>query len=113
VVRLDAGGPVIWLMEGCRYEQGGIALEPGDLFVAFTDGITEAMDLAEEDWGEDRLIEAVGRAGALSPHALIEHIMQHADGCADGAPQHDDMTVAVACVSDSRSPIDPPRVARG
>jgi serine phosphatase RsbU (regulator of sigma subunit) len=38
---------VIGLMGGCRYDQGGLALEPGDLFVAFTDGTAEAMDLAE------------------------------------------------------------------
>ena len=49
--RLDVGGLVIGLMPECGYVQGQVVLGPGDLLVAFTDGISEAMNAADEEWG--------------------------------------------------------------
>jgi sigma-B regulation protein RsbU (phosphoserine phosphatase) len=95
VVRLDAGGPVIGLMEGCGYGQGSVTLERGDVLVAYTDGISEAMNAADEEWGEERLTEAVGPKRSLAARELIDHIMTSADAFVAGAPQHDDMTVVV------------------
>ena len=93
--RLDVGGLVIGLMPECGYVQGQVVLGPGDLLVAFTDGISEAMNAADEEWGERRLIEAIRCHRALPPGALIERIMASADAFVAGAPQHDDMTVVV------------------
>ena len=56
LVRLDTGGPVIGLLPECGYEQGEVQLAPGDLLVAFTDGVSEAMNAAQEEWGEERLL---------------------------------------------------------
>jgi sigma-B regulation protein RsbU (phosphoserine phosphatase) len=95
IVRLDIGGPVIGLIEGCVYEQGEVTLEPGDLLVAFTDGVSEAMNGAHEEWGEERLAETTLPARALPCPDLIERIMGAADGFVAGAPQHDDMTLVV------------------
>ena len=95
VLRLDCGGPVIGLMEDCVYQQARVVLEPGDLFVAYTDGISEAMNAADEEWGEDRLMDAV-RASRLAPaNTLIATILQAADSFVAGAPQHDDMTTVI------------------
>jgi sigma-B regulation protein RsbU (phosphoserine phosphatase) len=93
--RLDAGGPVIGLMEGCRYAEGRATLEPGDVVVLFTDGITEAMNAADEEWGEEHLIEAVRPCRALQARDLIGRLMQSADAFVAGAPQHDDMTLVI------------------
>lgn len=94
-MRLDAGGPVIGLLPECAYGQGQAVLSSGDILVAFTDGISEALNAADEEWGEDRLIEAVRRHRALAAGALIEHIMLSVDAFVAGQPQHDDMTVVV------------------
>jgi sigma-B regulation protein RsbU (phosphoserine phosphatase) len=64
--------------------------------VAFTDGISEATDPRDDEFGEERLIAAVEEARNLSPDALIAHIMAAADRFAGSAPQHDDMTLVVA-----------------
>ena len=96
VVRLDTGGPVIGLLPQCSYEQGSVALKTGDVLVTFTDGISEAMNVEDEEFGEERLIAAVGPAQNLAPAALIAHIMAAADAFAGSAPQHDDMTLVVA-----------------
>jgi phosphoserine phosphatase RsbU/P len=95
VVRLDAGGPVIGLMEDCRYGQGRVTLEPGDVLVAYTDGISEAMNAADEEWGEARLMDAVRTNGSASAPGLIDRLMVAADAFVAGAPQHDDMTIVV------------------
>jgi sigma-B regulation protein RsbU (phosphoserine phosphatase) len=81
------------------YEQATIRLRPGDLLVAFTDGISEAMDTADEEWGEERLIEAVRQRPDLSAAPLLQHLLAAADAFALGAKQHDDMTMVVARVS--------------
>src|SRR5205085_8631769 len=59
VIRLDTGGPVIGLLPAWSYEQGSVTLQPGDLFVAVTDGISEAMNSEMEEWGEEQLIATV------------------------------------------------------
>jgi sigma-B regulation protein RsbU (phosphoserine phosphatase) len=95
VVRLDTGGPVIGLIENCVYQQGSVALTAGDVLVAYTDGISEAMNAANEEWGEDRMITAVGPTRAASAATLIDVLMNAADTFVAGAPQHDDMTILV------------------
>jgi len=60
---------------------------------AFTDGISEAMDTADEEWGEERLIEAVRQRLDLSAEQMLRHFLAAADTFAVGAKQHDDMTL--------------------
>jgi len=98
VTRLEAGGTVVGLVEGAHYEQGSVRLNPGDVLVAFTDGISEAMNLDDEEWGEDRLIEAVRKCGVSSAQQLMECIFEDATRFAGAAPQHDDMTLVVVRV---------------
>ena len=95
VVRLDIGGPVIGLIEDCVYQQGSVALTEGDVLVAYTDGISEAMNAVNEEWGEDRMMAAVGPNRAASAVTLIDMLMNAADAFVAGAPQHDDMTLLV------------------
>ena len=95
VVRLDTGGPVIGLMPECVYQQGCVTLAAGDVLVAYTDGVSEAMNAADEEWGEERLMDAVGPNRGLTARALINRLMTSADVFVAGAPQHDDMTLVV------------------
>jgi sigma-B regulation protein RsbU (phosphoserine phosphatase) len=99
VVRLDTGGPVIGLMEDCCYRQGRVVLETGDVLVAYTDGMSEAMNAVDEEWGEERLTHAVQSKRTAPARALIDHLMIAADAFVAGAPQHDDMTLIVLRVS--------------
>jgi len=93
--RLETGGTVVGLLESFPYEQGSVKIEPGDMFLAFTDGISESMNGADEEWGEGPLIEAVKACSGLSPSETITRIMQAADTFVAGAKQHDDMTLVV------------------
>jgi sigma-B regulation protein RsbU (phosphoserine phosphatase) len=95
IERLDQGGPVIGLIPDCAYQQTELTLAPGDRLVIFTDGVSEAMNPALEEWGEERLIATVRAAQGCDACQTITHIMQAADQFAAGAPQHDDMTLIV------------------
>jgi sigma-B regulation protein RsbU (phosphoserine phosphatase) len=95
VVRLEAGGPVIGLIEDCVYEQSTLDLRPGDILLAFTDGISEAMNHDDEEWGEERLIERLARCPEMPAAALVDCLVKAADEFAAGAPQHDDMTLLI------------------
>lgn len=68
------------------------------MLVGFTDGISEAMNTQEEEWGEDQLIEAVRARPNLCAAEMISYLMSAADAFAAGAKQHDDMTVVVVRV---------------
>lgn len=95
--RLEACGTVVGLLEEALYDQRGLTIGPGDVFVAFTDGISEAMNGAQDEFGEDRLIETVRACAGLTPAEIIARIMQEADAFAAGAKQNDDMTLVVLC----------------
>jgi sigma-B regulation protein RsbU (phosphoserine phosphatase) len=95
IERLDEGGPVIGLIPECAYQQAELTLAAGDLLVIFTDGVSEAMNSALEEWGEDRLIATVRATQGCDAPEIITRIMQAADQFAAGAPQHDDMTLIV------------------
>jgi sigma-B regulation protein RsbU (phosphoserine phosphatase) len=94
-IRLDCGGPVVGLLPEASYEQGAVSVQVGDLLVAYTDGISEAMNTAEEEWGEEAMVLAAQQASAESADGIAKAIFAKADVFAGGAPQHDDMTVLV------------------
>jgi sigma-B regulation protein RsbU (phosphoserine phosphatase) len=85
------------------FDQGAIVLEPGDVFVGYTDGISEAMNAADDEWGEENMIDCVRPSRELEAMPLIERLMVSADAFVAGAPQHDDMTIVVARLTESHA----------
>jgi phosphoserine phosphatase RsbU/P len=98
VLRLEEGGPVVGLFGPAQYSQGIVTLQVGDTLVLFTDGVSEAMNAADDEFDEPRLIEAVRSGAGLKAVDLIDHIMRECDAFVAGAPQHDDMTLVVVKV---------------
>ena len=93
--RLEACGPVVGLLPLAAYEARSLILEPGDLLIAYTDGISEAMTAEDEEWGETRMLDAVPRRPTPSATEVLEKIFRAADEFTSGAEQHDDMTLLV------------------
>lgn len=91
--RLEDGGPVVGLFRPARFTHGTFQIEPGDLLVGFTDGISEAMNAADEEWGEEALGEFLQKHKEDTVRVIIPKIVTAADAFADGYPQHDDMTL--------------------
>lgn len=93
--RLDAGGPVVGLIEFATYAAAAVELRPGDRLLGFTDGLSEAMNPADEEWGEERLCAALRACDGLDAGTTLDRLMAQADAFAAGAPQHDDMTAVM------------------
>jgi sigma-B regulation protein RsbU (phosphoserine phosphatase) len=95
VERLETGGTVVGLLPQFPYRQAAVALEAGDLLVIFSDGVSEAMNRSDEEWGEERLREAIERHDRRAAAEVLDSVMQAAVAFAGGALQHDDMTMVV------------------
>ncbi len=95
VQRLEVGGAVVGLLDGLEYQEATVQLEPGDLFVAYTDGLTEP-EKNGEDFGEERLMEFV-RARREEPlTVLATNTLQVVKAWIGDQEQPDDMTVVLA-----------------
>ncbi len=98
VLRLEEGGPVVGLFKPSRYSQASIQMASGDVIVLFTDGISEAMNVADEEWDEERLMASVRACWRRPAIEMIDCLMRDADAFVAGAPQHDDMTIMIVKV---------------
>src|SRR5207302_179426 len=79
VIRLEVGGPPVGLFRPAQYVQAEIQLQPGDLLLLYTDGMSEAENPAEDEWGEDALIAAARACLDLPSMQMIHHILAAAD----------------------------------
>jgi sigma-B regulation protein RsbU (phosphoserine phosphatase) len=95
IVKLEAGGIMLGAFEDFPFEEDSVSLQAGDLLVISSDGITEAMDASNNQFGADRLQEVVQQHRAESVAAISEHIFEAVRGHVKGHPQSDDMTLMV------------------
>jgi sigma-B regulation protein RsbU (phosphoserine phosphatase) len=93
---LERGGTVVGILESAEFEQGSLALEPGDRVLFYTDGINEAANARGELYGEERLCRLVDSLPAdLPARETIERIFEGVRAFLDGTEPGDDMTVMV------------------
>jgi serine phosphatase RsbU (regulator of sigma subunit) len=97
VETLGEGGPVLGIFPGASYTAGSAALRPHDCLVLFTDGITEAMNAQDEEFGEDRLM-ALLRQRSDSAVEYQKRIMAAVTQFSNGS-FHDDATILVMTVN--------------
>ena len=74
-------------------EEETLPIADGDLFVFFTDGITEAMNAGDDCFGEQRLAQLIEQHADLPSEELRERILREIEAFVGDAPQHDDMTM--------------------
>ena len=73
-------------------------MQEGDLLVGFTDGISESMNPQEEEWSEDAMLEELKLVYGQTSEEILPYIVAGADKFANGAKQHDDMTMIIVRV---------------
>ena len=93
--RLDCGGTVVGLMDGVRYEEDGFQMRPGDILVAYSDGITEPENDFGE-FGEVRLMEVVARYRDQPLEVISNQVMLALDAWIGAEEQPDDITLVLA-----------------
>jgi serine phosphatase RsbU (regulator of sigma subunit) len=92
---LIEGGLMLGFGADIEFAQGEVSMEPGDALLLYSDGVSEAMDLRNQEYGEDRLQEAWQRHGTLPPAEFIAKLMAEVEAFRGGAPQSDDITLVV------------------
>jgi serine phosphatase RsbU (regulator of sigma subunit) len=97
VEMLESTSTVLGMWETVELTTEEIQLEPGDILLVVTDGITEAMNPESEEFGQSRLIEAVKRAADLPAEAILTAVLKQVDQFS-GGQQFDDLTLMVARV---------------
>jgi sigma-B regulation protein RsbU (phosphoserine phosphatase) len=95
VQRLEKGGLILGLFEHATFEEGTATLDPGDLLVAFSDGVTEALSTEGEEYGEQRLLDCVQANRDKSVAELLDSIFASVREFTAGAVQSDDVTALV------------------
>ncbi len=93
--RLEEGGPVVGLLEFASFAQATVPLVPGDTVVVFSDGVSEALNSAEEEFGDDRLLAAVQAADASNAQAIVTDVFEAVRQFTAGTAQGDDITAMV------------------
>lgn len=95
VTTLEEGGLIIGMMPGVEYETETIDIVKGDKIVMYTDGITEAEDKEEVEYGEERLINHIKRNLQLSPEELLSSIVDDVNNHAVDLSSQDDVTLLI------------------
>jgi sigma-B regulation protein RsbU (phosphoserine phosphatase) len=81
------------LMSSNPIERETLALDPGDTFVLFSDGVSEAMNSDDDFYGEERLLATLEAASGASPKDIVTRVLEDVRAFAAGAKQSDDITV--------------------
>jgi sigma-B regulation protein RsbU (phosphoserine phosphatase) len=93
--RLETGGVVLGLFEHASFEEESLTLKPGDLIIAFSDGVTEALDPVGEEFTDDRLLASTRAHLGEDPQQVLDALLADVKTfCAD-ATQSDDITVVM------------------
>jgi phosphoserine phosphatase RsbU/P len=90
--RLKAGGIPVGIFAESSYQVGTTRLDSGDWLVIFTDGVVEAVNAKDEEYGEPELIRLVGRGASGAPSELLRGLLGELDAFVGNTPQHDDIT---------------------
>ena len=89
----DVHGIPLASFEDMIYQSGSFQLNPGDSVFVFTDGVTEANDIDEKLFGNDRLLKALNRDPDASPEVIDRNVHEALDEFVKDAPQFDDTTM--------------------
>jgi sigma-B regulation protein RsbU (phosphoserine phosphatase) len=92
VEELTTGGTIIGMFPQTHYEEGTLALHSGDVLIVFTDGVTEALNPGDEEFGEERLKDLLRRVVGFPVEEMSARIAEELKNWIQDAAQYDDLT---------------------
>jgi phosphoserine phosphatase RsbU/P len=95
VVKLETGGLPVGIINDIHYEAGSILMEPGDVLVIYSDGISDSVNEKDEDFGEQRLIDVVAKYRNRNASQLRDRIDEALTQFVGQAPPVDDTTIMI------------------
>ncbi len=93
--RLSEGGIVVGIIPEYIYEEETTELGTDDVFILYSDGVTEAMNFSEQEFGEERLENSIRKNLHLPAEEIIREIFKDVETFTKGAPQSDDITMVI------------------
>jgi len=94
--RLETGDLPLGIDAGARFTCGAVTMAPRDLLVIFTDGLIEAVNDADQEFGESRLLEVLKSSDAAGAQATLKNLLSAVDAFVGHTRQHDDITCLLA-----------------
>ena len=95
VAQLGSGGLPLGIMAGAQYESGELQLNPGEALVVYSDGVSEAVNLKEEEFGIERLTEVVRKNVNASAAGIRDKVESALSTFTETAPANDDITLVI------------------
>ena len=92
---LTTTGLPVGLFARAAYEEGNVTLAPGDLLMMYSDGVTEAEDVNDSEFGMERVVEVLRSHREEPASVIVDRMVKCIDAFAGMAPQHDDITLMV------------------
>ncbi len=93
IERLSEGGIPLGILENAPYESGNTTLQPGDWLAIYTDGVTEAENIRQEEYGESRFMVLLYANQTMTPPMLLNTILADIEHFVGNTSQHDDITL--------------------
>lgn len=100
---LRTGGIMVAMMDNFPFEEETLELKPGDTLVLYSDGITEAINDKEDEFGEDRLTELLKKSAQRPAEEMIASVVEAVNKHAGNMPQADDMTMVILKMKEQAS----------
>jgi len=100
--KLETGGMIVGLFPHATYEQEEIQLRPGDLVAIYSDGVSEALNPAGEEYGDERLESAIAPNWLEPSDSVLQSLLGSVRAFAQGAPQNDDVTAVIVRFTPTR-----------
>jgi sigma-B regulation protein RsbU (phosphoserine phosphatase) len=95
-------GTALGIVDDCKFEENSIEIPPGATLCAYTDGVTEAIDQGQNEFGERRLIDILIETRRKSADGILAAVLGGVDQFAMGMPQADDITCLILRRANSR-----------
>src|ERR1700689_2377078 len=92
IERLDVGGLPLGIQAEATYESASVTLAPGDWLIIFTDGLVEAVNANQDEYGETRLLSGIEAGKGGEPAEMLKRLRAELDLFVGNTPQHDDVT---------------------
>jgi sigma-B regulation protein RsbU (phosphoserine phosphatase) len=92
---LEGGGPPVGILSRSQYRSRHVLLHDGDVLVAYTDGLVEALNPQQEEFGEERLSDIVRSSHSLSAAEICNRIATRLQAFVAESPQWDDITLVI------------------
>ena len=100
IERLDVGGLPLGILPDAKYESASVTLGPADWLIIFTDGLVEAENANQDEFGETRLLAAIEAGAQSTPAEMLKRFMAELDLFVGPTPQHDDVTCLLIKATD-------------